>query len=75
MIIYTAAGHVSDAEGMAMLTGAFVFLIIMFLLLALVTWAVVRHNRQQARHNRAVYRFYSRQFTDFGDDVKRWWDR
>lgn len=75
MIVYTAASDISDAEGMAMLTGAFVFLIVMALLLALVIWAIVRNNRKQARHNRAVYRFYGNQFRDFGGDVKRWWDR
>lgn len=75
MIIYTAAGDISDAEGMAMLTGAFVFLIVMALLLVLLTWGIIRNNRKQARHNRAIYRFYGNQFRGLGDDVKRWWDR
>ncbi|WP_160665207.1 hypothetical protein [Pseudarthrobacter sp. ATCC 49987] len=79
MSITTAvAGSVetmSDIEGMAMLTGVFIFLIIMFLLLAWLAWAVMHQNRKQARHTRAVYRFYEGQFKGAGADVKKWWDR
>ncbi|MDQ0869065.1 putative membrane protein [Arthrobacter sp. V1I9] len=74
-VALSLSGGLSDAEGMAMLTGVFVFLIVMFLLLFVLTWAIVSRNRKQAKLNRAVYDFYSRQFKGASNDVKAWWKR
>jgi len=63
----------TDAEGMAMLTGAFVFLIIMFLLIAWCFRVIKKANNPNL--NRALQRRVGGVYRSYGNDAKAWWDQ